>query len=731
MTTQTKKNDTTGPSRRGFMAGLGALVVSVSVPIPAWASSPHSSADELGTLSVFVGIAEDGTVNILSPAQEMGQGTSTALAQCLADELDAAWEQVRVTHGDEKEEYRFSMVPLLFPKMQLTGGSAGLSTWRMPMREAGAKARARLVKAAATRWGVKTKDCTTSLGVVSHPEGHSATYGELALEAAEIRERCRYTLKTPDQFTLMGKPIPREDIRGKVTGTTPYGIDVDLPEMVYAFTRSCPVHLGTLKSVDDSAARAMPGVLDVLALDTFVAVVATSWWIAKEACALLEPVWDDGGNGQVSSAQISEEMRAGLEDEENAQATNKSGKAVDALAEAESVLEAVYEVPYLEHMTMEPMNCTVHLQGDRCDLWVGTQGPTFAKEVAAEVSGLEMDQIHVHNLYLGGAFGRRGNKDWVRHAMKIALFVDRPVKMVWSREETTSNGRFRPAGVARYRAAINGGAVTALHARLCGDNSAKSFMDGWSIKGTGLYWSLVAEGHSGRDFPYVFDSHLVEVVPRVFHVDTGFWRSVGQSYTAFFRESFVDELAEALAKDPLEMRRELLSEKQERLRAVMDRCAEEAGWGQAPKGRFQGLAITDWAGSYSAQIVEISLQGDGFRVEKITAVLDCGLYVNPDQVKAQIMGGALMGLSSAVGERITIEKGAAVETNFNTYPVLRMNQSPPVFDIHLMEGTSDEPGPVGEPGTPPAIAAVCNAIFAATGKRIRTLPIPTKLSEIA
>jgi len=718
------------PSRRGLLAGLGALVVAASLPSPAQASNlrDYAHLNDAANINAFVGIASDGTVTVLSPAAEMGQGSSTGLAQCVADELDAAWGDVKVLHADEAKAYRFAMIPL--DPRHMTGGSLSIRVWRQPMREAGARARAMLVAAAASRWGVRADECTTSESVVRHPSGKEATYGELADDAARQKAPRRVRLKDPSQFTLIGKGVPREDLLGKVTGTTRYGIDVRLPGMLHASTRTCPYHVGKVRRVDAAEARGMPGVRDVLVFDDFVAVVADRWWKAEQAAKTLTITWDDAGHGDVDSASISASLAQAMSpDEKDVYVCRRDGKAEKVLAAASQVLTSTYEVPYLDHATMEPLNCTVHVQADRCDVWVGAQGPTLVVRNAVEITGLHRDQIHVHTEYLGGAYGRKGNQGWIQQALRIATRVDAPVQMLWSREETTRLGRYRPAMRMDFKASVDDGRVGAFYGRVAGDNSGRSYMSPFLLR-LPLVKKFLAEGLRGADSPYAYDTALVEAVPRTFHLNVGFWRSVNQTYTVFGRECFVDEIAHALGKDPVDLRRELLSDEYTRLRAVMERCVAEAGWGDAPEGRYQGVAITDWGGSFCAQVVELSVVDDRPRIHRLTAVLDCGIYVNPDQVTAQVMGGALMGLSAALGEAITVEGGRVVQSNFHDYRLLRMKDAPVEVEVHLMDPAGHPPRGVGEPGTPPAAPALCNAIFAATGKRVRTLPIPSQLSEI-
>ncbi|MBX2803666.1 MAG: molybdopterin-dependent oxidoreductase [Myxococcales bacterium] len=718
-----------GASRREILAGLGALVVAVQLPSSARASTTSSapSSTELGTLNAFVGVGTDGVVTVICPAQELGQGSSTGVAQIVADELDAAWDDVRVVLADEGKQYRVSIVPLL-PASQGTGGSFTIRAWLAPLRKAGARARAMLVAAAAERWGVRTEDCVTTDSVVRHPDGHEATYGELAEDAARQRAPRNPTLKTRDQFEYMGRSMPREDLAPKLTGQTQYGIDIRLPGMVYACPVASPVNGGRVDSVDDRVARSMPGVLDVLVFDTFVAVVAKGWWQAKQAMLSLEITWDAKGNGAVGSAAISKQLRANLDAKRGYTRVRKRGNVKRALEDADQVIEADYEVPYLEHATMEPLNCTVHAQSDRCEIWTSTQQPTRTVNAIRKLTGMRAEQIILHPMYVGGGYGRRGNVDWVEQAVQVAQRVDSPVQVLWTREEQTRHGFYRPPMMGRLRAAIQDGRLTALHARITGDSSSRGWLPG--LQWVGLVKRQLAEGMSRNASPYDYHNVLVEVLPQSFHLNVGFWRSVNQSFTAFFRETFLDDVAAAIGQDPLELRRSLLEEDQPRVRAVLDKAAQLGRWGEAPEGHHQGIGLVNWAGAYCAQVVEITIENDQPRIQRLSAAIDCGVHINPDQVRAQVMGGAIFGLSSALGEAITVKEGRVEQSNFNDYPILRMSQSPYTVDVHVMDRPDDPPRGVGEPGTPPAIPALCNAIFAATGKRVRHLPIPRTLSAL-
>ena len=707
------------PTRRSVLAGLGALVVAVAVPIPRNArAAAYLVNHEVANLQAFVGIAADGVIRILCPSQEMGQGISTGLAQIVADELDADWSKVKVLQADEGDAYRSVLVPGV--SGQMTGGSNSVRKWRRPLRKAGAQARAMLVQAAAARWNVRVQDCTTANSVVTHPDGHSATYAELAAEASEQKPPKNPPLKAPAAFTLMGKAVPREDLEPKVTGTAQFGIDVRLPGMLRACTVTCPVFGAKVKSVDASAVEARPGVYKVLVFPDFVAVMADSWWRAKQAAAALQIEWTEGPNPTLDSAQLEAELLAALDDPKAGNGKGPRKKVQRTLDAASTVVEATFTVPYVDQAPMEPLNCTVHLQDGRCDVWVGSQNPTRVREHTAELTGLDVSQVQVHTPYLGGGFGRRSYVRYADQAVQIALELDAPVQLIWSREEQTRHGRYRPAVAARLRASVEDGRITAWHTRMAGDNVILPLVPG-VLASSAFVTLFLAEGFTG-EFPYAPELMRTEAITVPSVVPVGFWRSVGHSYTGFMRECFIDELAEAAQQDPVAFRRSLLRD-EPRLRAVLDRVAEESGWGSAPDGHFQGVAIAESYGSICAQVVELRKENGTPRLHRITAVIDAGAVINPDQVKAQVMGGALYGISSALGEQITIAEGRVKESNFHDYAVMRMNQSPVRCDVFVMDLPHEESGGVGEPGTPPSIPAFCNAWFAATGERIRNLPL--------
>jgi isoquinoline 1-oxidoreductase subunit beta len=698
-------------SRRQLLAGLGALIVGVHIPVAA-------ASEEMATLNAFVAIATDGTVTVSIPSSEMGQGVTTSMPQLVADELDATWEQMAVVHGPESKEFRIPLAPGY--KVMVTGGSNSIAHWHMPLRQAGAAAREMLMAAAAARWGVEASACSTENGTVRHPDGRSATYGELALEAANQRVPKKPTLKESKDHRIIGSSKMRTDCRDKVTGSTTFGIDVRLPGMLRACSVACPVFGGRVEEVDDADCRAIPGVRDVLVFDDFVAVVADTWWPAKRGVDALKITWDKGENANL--ANISTRLSEAL-DKGRVKVAEKEGKAPATIDKADTVIEAVYEVPYLDHQAMEPLNCTVHLDGERCEVWTGSQAQTLVKEAAEDITGAK--EVLVHTTFLGGGFGRRGNNDFVEQALHIATRVSAPVQLLWTREEGTRHGFYRPAFAARMRASLGDKLPEAVQFRVAGNNILHRYLPK-------MFWGFVSgfplEGMLEETCPYAFAEVSKEWTDPKIPVPVGFWRSVGHSHNAFFLESFLDEVAHALKRDPVGLRRALIRGDRPRHRAVLDKAVAAAG--AAPEGRAHGVALHESFGSICAAVAEVSVEGSKVKVHKFTAAVDCGPVVNPDTVKAQIMGGLIFGLSEAMGAGITIEGGRVLQSNFHDYPILRMPDAPEV-EVHIMNTPGAPVGGIGEIGTPPAAPAVCNAIFAATGKRIRSLPISTAMEESA
>jgi isoquinoline 1-oxidoreductase beta subunit len=702
-------------SRRGVLAGLGVLVLGVQLPGEAQARSKGAGT---GALNAFVGIASDGTITVRLPSSEMGQGINTALPMVVAEELDADWAAVRSDFA-EGRDFQRTMGPGVH--MQVTGGSQSVIAWREPMARAGAAARDMLVRAAALRWGVEPSECRTEASRVLCGE-RSATYGELAQEASALEAPRRVQLKEPSSYKLVGTEVPRADIQSKVTGQAVFGADVRLPGQRYAAVVACPVFGGRVGKVDDAAARAVPGVSDVLVFEDWVAVVASGWWPAKQAVGKLAITWDEGPNKDLDSAKLSAQLHKGL-DGKKISVGRKEGKAAAELAQG--ALEAVYEVPFLDHSPMEPMNCTVHVRPDAVEIWAPTQAQTLATRAAHKITGLPEDKVVLHTTLLGGGFGRRGQIDYIEQALHVGLEVDGPVQVLWTREECFQHGFYRPAYVARMRGKVEDGRLHAMHIRLAGDNVLYRWLPG-VLKGLSFVQGFAMEGLL-HTCPYHLEHMLVDYAPVESPVPIGFWRSVSYSHNAFFIEGFLDELAHSAGQDPVNFRRSLLHSAPRYL-AVLERAVAEAGWGKAPAGRFQGVALHESFGSIVAEVAEISMEGSRPRVHRITAAVDCGPVVNPAIVRAQMMGGVIFGLSSAMGEKITLEKGRVQPSNFHQYPLLRMVDAPEV-DVHIVDNPGAPTGGIGEVGTPPVAPAVCNAIFAATGKRIRKLPILDSLEN--
>jgi isoquinoline 1-oxidoreductase beta subunit len=588
------------------------------------------------------------------------------------------------------------------------------------MQQVGASARERLIAAAAARWNVPASECTAASSVVTHASsGRTLRYGELAADAAKIVLAAEPAIKTPDQFTFIGKPQPRIDVPRKVDGSAKFGIDTQLPDMVFAAIMACPVAGGTLKSVDDSPIAGAPGVLQLVRLPNAVAVVATgSFWRAKQALAKLQPEWDVGPAGDTDSTQLSKEFRAALDGP--AQIARNNGDVDKAMPGAAKVFEAIYETPYLSHSPMEPMNATVHLQPDRLDVWVGTQDALEATHKAAEAAELKPEQVYVHNAFVGGGFGRRDASDEIIQAIAIAKVVQRPVKLIWTREEDTRHDNFRPHAVVRFKAGVGSdGVPTAWSMRVV----TSSILDSTHMTFPGLKGPepMATAGLSNNG--YNVPNTRVDAVLKNTHLPVWFWRAPGANQHVFAIESFLDEIATAGGHDPYQFRRKLLEGKPDWLK-VLDTAAEKGDWGKplAP-GRGRGIAICEDTDSLCAQVAEVTVSPSGqVKVDRVTVAVDTRYVVNPLSVAEQMEGGVIFGLSAALYGKITIRNGVPVEGNFDTYRMVRLAQAPKI-DVHLMPGGGKVWGGAGEPSTPPIAGAVANAIFAATGKRIRSLPI--------
>ena len=695
---------------------LGYRVAGAQRAVVAATASPSPSFAP----NAFIRIAADGAVTLIMPQVEMGQGVYTSMSMLLAEELEVAPGQIRLEHAPPDDKLYANP----FFGEQMTGASSSVRAFYEPLRRAGATARAMLVAAAAASWNVDPASCRARKGVVTHTSsGRTLTYGALAAKAAALPVPDKVALKDPKHFTLIGTPAKRLETPSKVNGTAQYGIDVRLPGMLIATVAASPVLGGKVVGVDDQKAKAVPGVRRVVRLDDAVAVVADHMWAAKQGLAALDISWDDGPNAKLSTADVVQGLANASE---TAGVTaRKDGDPVSALAGSAKKVQAVYESPFLAHVTMEPMNCTVHVRKDGCEVWTGSQVLSRAQATAAEVTGLPLEKVVVHNHLLGGGFGRRLEVDFVTQAVRIAKQVDAPVKVVWTREEDVQHDVYRPYYYDRLAAGLDpSGRPVAWTHRIVGPAivaryTPRFFKDGRDIDAVNGAAQLV------YDIPAIQIEHVRHEEPVL---NTGFWRGVGVTHNNFVIESFIDELASASTQDPVAFRRAMLV-KSPRAMAVLDLAAKEARWGKPlQRGRGRGVAVlySDWD-SYLAQVAEVEVTGSGdIRVHRIVCAVDCGQIVNPEIVKAQIESGVVYGISAALWGEVTLKDGRVEQSNFHNYRVLRMNEAPPI-EVHLVRN-GEAPGGIGEPGTAVTAAALSNAIYAATGKRLRKLPLQPGLT---
>jgi isoquinoline 1-oxidoreductase beta subunit len=706
-------------SRRRFLqvgvAAGGGLVLSLSLP---FVNGEAGAAESNGFVpNAFIRIGGDGQIVLTMPYVEMGQGTYTAIPMLLAEELEVDLKQVRVEHAPPNEKLYGNPV---LAGVQATGGSTAIRAAWQPMRQAGATARTMLVSAAAKRWNVDPASCRAEKGEVRHATtGRTFKYGELAADAGRLPLPENVALKRPQDFKLIGTTAKRLDTSTKVNGAAVYGIDVRPAGVKIATLAQSPVFGGRVKSVNDTAAKAVKGVRQIVQLDDAVAVVADHMGAAKKGLAALKVEWDSGPHARLTTDDVARALEtATLESGPVAQNIGDTGR---AMSSAITKVEAIYQVPFLAHAAMEPMNCTVHVRKESCEVWVGSQVIARAQAIAAKTAGMPLDKVVVHNHLIGGGFGRRLEVDGVARAVEIAKHVAGPVKVVWTREEDIQHDMYRPYWFDRLAAGLDEkGMPIAWSHRYAGSSILArwlppAFNNGLDGDSTDGAINLVYA------FPNMHVEYLRVEPPGI---PTAFWRSVGPSHTVFVVESFMDELAVAAKQDAVAYRRALL-DKSPRAKAVLDLVAEKSGWGQPlPERVGRGVSVQFVFGTYMAQVAEVEVSNNGaVRVRRVVCAVDCGTVINPDTIQAQIQGAIIFGVTAALHGEITLKDGRVEQTNFDSYRMLRMNEAPTI-EVHIVQ-SSESPGGMGEPGTSAIMPAVANAIFAATGKRLRKLPVDT------
>src|SRR5499427_1768610 len=706
----------TALNRRTFLkvtASGGALLISGYIP----GLREQATSEAAGTFepNIWLKIGSDDTVTIVLTQLEMGQGVMTSMPMLVAEELDIDFNKIKTEWAPADPKYGNPN----FGGAQLTAGSNSVrGMWKI-LREAGASARAMLVTAAAQTWSVADNTCSTEKGEVIHKaSGRRLRYGSLVDKAAKVPVPKTVDLKSPKEFRLLGQPTPRLDIPEKVNGKAGFGIDVKRPDMLIARVVRCPVFGGKVDTFNADKAKAVPGVRNVVKISTGIAVVADNYWAASKGVQALDVKWNEGPLANLSSAEIMKKY-ATLAEQPGKIARN-DGDAPAAVKDNTRAFECVFEVPFLAHACMEPMNCTADVRSDRCDVWVPTQGQTAYHAAAVAASGLPPKSVNIYTTYLGGGFGRRGEADFVTDAVETSKAVGKPVKVIWSREDDIQHDFYRPVTYVRMWGAVEAsGKATVFMQRLVQQSLMKRLgplppdgIDRISVDGSAT-------------LPYDIPNIRVEYIETDPGIPYGFWRSVGASVQGYVVEAFVDELAAAAGKDPYQFRRDLLT-KQPRHRAVLDLVAEKSGWGKPlPAGHARGIAVMEAFGSIVGEVAEVSVTNGAVKIHKAWCAVDCGWVINPDTVKAQMEGGTLYGLTAALKGEITVQNGRVAQHHFNDYQMIRHNEAPEV-EVHLVSST-ETPGGIGEPSTAIAAGALANAISAATGKRMYKLPIRSEL----
>ena len=737
MTTDLDLTDAVRPSRRTFLKAAGAVAAFGLTIGFEWAGTGRRALaattmpDATFAPNAFLRVAPDNSVTVIAKHVEMGQGAYTGIATIVAEELDANWQDVRVESAPADAK-RYAN--LAFGTVQGTGGSSAMANSWMQLREAGAKARAMLISAAAAQWQVPASELTARDGSVHHAAtNRTATYGSLASAAARLPVPDKVALKSPKDFRLIGHQLPRVDVPPKTDGTAQFTLDVTFPGMLVALLQRPPLFGATVKSFDASAAKAVPGVVSVVQVPGGVAVVAKGFWAAKQGRDALKIEWDDSKAEKRSSDAIMAEYRQ-LAEQPGASA-RKDGDATQALAGAAKKIAATYSFPYLAHAPMEPLDAVVKLTADSCEIWAGDQFQTVDQSNAARTAGLDPQQVKIHTLYAGGSFGRRANtrSDYIVEAVSIAKALGAngtPVKLQWTREDDIHGGLYRPMYFHKLDAGLSAdGKLVGWRHRIVG----QSILAGTPFASVMVKNGIDATSVEGAaNMAYAIPNISVELSTTQTGVPVLWWRVVGSSHTAFAVEAFIDEAAHAAGKDPFVFRRDLLAH-EPRMRAVLELAAEKAGWDPAkplPKGRGRGIAVAEAFKTFVAQVAEVSLDKDGnVKVERVVCAVDCGTPINPDVIAAQMEGGIGFGLGAVLHSAITLKDGKVEQNNFDGYQVLRIAEMPKV-EVHIVQ-SGEAPTGVGEPGVAPVGPAVANAIFAATGKRLHSLPFPAATEKSA
>ncbi|MBB4362694.1 isoquinoline 1-oxidoreductase beta subunit [Bradyrhizobium sp. CIR18] len=708
-------------SRRALLTGglATGFLLAFHLPLRAAANEPAQPRDATEgkfAPNAFIRIDETGRTVLMMPQVEMGQGTYTSISAVLAEELDADWSRVEVQHAPPNDKLYGN--PTF--GLQVTGNSNSIRAWWLPLRKAGATARAMLVQVAAAQWGVEPASCTASKGEVAHEaSGRKLAYGALALAAQGQTPPKDVALKDPKDFVIIGQPLKRLDTPDKVNGKAVYGIDAILPGMKFATVAACPVFGGKVGKVDDSAAVKLPGVRKVVVLDDMVAVIGDHMWAAKKGLEALKIEWNEGPNAAITTKDVWDDLRKASQ--KDGAVAKSDGDIAKALASGDK-FEATYELPFLAHASMEPINATVHVKPDSCEIWTGTQIMTRVQSEAAKAAGLPVDKVIVNNHLLGGGFGRKLEPDMVVAAVKIAKQVDYPVKVVWTREEDIQHDVYRPVFRDQITASLVDGKVAGWKYKVAGSAVLARWLPPAFQKGIDIDAIDAAV-----DAPYDFANFHVEYVrAEPLSVPTGFWRGVGPNNNVFAVECAMDELARKAGKDPIEFRKSMLT-KNPRILAVLNQVAEKSDWGQPLPARVgRGVCVQPSFASFIATVVEAEIDDIGEIVlRRITSVVDTGIAVNPDTVKAQIEGGLIFGLTAALYGEITIDKGRVQQSNFHDYRMMRINETPKIEVIVVKSG--EAPGGIGEAGVNAGPPALRNAILAATGVALRRLPIDRKL----